>query len=124
MRLEQKKLLKKKILFDPTVEMQEEGNFEKVSKTIDVWYEGVMVMGTNILLKWQMSENMARPASASQEVYPEYIASAPRMYKGVVESLVRRMITFADLIQITHLKMQQVISRVVSRWSVLLMRMD
>ena len=56
---------------------------------------------------------MARPASASQEVYPEYIAAAPRMYKGVVESLVRRMITFADLIQITHLKMQQVISRVV-----------
>ena len=107
------KVIEKEDTFDPTVEMQEEGNFEKVSKTIDVWYEGVMVMGTNILLKWQMSENMARPASASQEVYPEYIASAPRMYKGVVESLVRRMITFADLIQITHLKMQQVISRVV-----------
>ena len=28
--------------------MMEEGKFEKVSKTIDVWYEGVMVMGTNI----------------------------------------------------------------------------
>ena len=107
------KVIEKDDTFDPTVEMQEEGNFEKVSKTIDVWYEGVMVMGTNILLKWQMAENMARPASASQEVYPEYIAAAPRMYKGVVESLVRRMITFADLIQITHLKMQQVISRVV-----------
>ena len=107
------KVIEKEDTFDPTVEMQEEGNFEKVSKTIDVWYEGVMVMGTNIILKWKMAENMARPASASQEVYPEYIASAPRMYKGVVESLVRRMITFADLIQITHLKMQQVISRVV-----------
>ncbi|MHA2084188.1 MAG: hypothetical protein ACXABD_10565 [Candidatus Thorarchaeota archaeon] len=107
------KVIEKDDTFDPTVEMQEEGNFEKVSKTIDVWYEGVMVMGTNIILKWQMAENMARPASASQEVYPEYIAAAPRMYKGVVESLVRRMITFADLIQITHLKMQQVISRVV-----------
>ena len=107
------KVIEKEDTFDPTAEMQEEGNFEKISKTIDVWYEGVMVMGTNILLKWQMAENMARPASASQEVYPEFIAAAPRMYKGVVESLVRRMITFADLIQITHLKMQQVISRVV-----------
>jgi hypothetical protein len=107
------KVIEKEDTFDPTAEMQEEGNFEKISKTIDVWYEGVMVMGTNILLKWKMAENMARPASASQEVYPEFIASAPRMYKGVVESLVRRMITFADLIQITHLKMQQVISRVV-----------
>ena len=107
------KVIEKEDTFNPTSEMQEEGNFKKVSKTIDVWYEGVMVMGTNILLKWEMSENMARPQSASQEVYPEYVACAPRMYKGVFESLVRRMITFADLIQITHLKLQQVISRVV-----------
>ena len=35
------------------------------------------------------------------------------MYKGNIESLVRRMITFADLIQVVHLKLQQVISRVV-----------
>jgi hypothetical protein len=35
------------------------------------------------------------------------------MYKGNIESLVRRMIPFADLIQLTHLKLQQVISRVV-----------
>tara|TARA_R110000796_G_scaffold18967_2_gene57104 strand:+ start:3214 stop:5649 length:2436 start_codon:yes stop_codon:yes gene_type:complete len=107
------RLIEKDDTFDPTQEMMEEGGFEKVSKTIDVWYEGVMVMGTNILLKWEMSENMARPQSASQEVYPEYVACAPRMYKGVLESLVRRMITFADLIQMTHLKLQQVISRVV-----------
>ena len=107
------KVIEKEDTFNPTPEMMEEGNFEKVSKTIDVWYEGVMVMGTSILLKWKMAENMARPQSASQEVYPEYVACAPRMYKGVFESLTRRMITFADLIQITHLKLQQVISRVV-----------
>jgi len=107
------RLIEKDDTFDPTQEMMEEGRFEKVSKTIDVWYEGVMVMGTNIILKWEMSENMARPQSASQEVYPEFVACAPRMYKGALESLVRRMITFADLIQITHLKLQQVISRVV-----------
>jgi hypothetical protein len=107
------KVIEKTDEFDPSVEMMKEGKFEKVTKTIDVWYEGVMVMGTNIMLKWEMSENMARPKSASQEVYPEFIACAPRMYKGVLESLVRRMITFADLIQITHLKLQQVLSKVV-----------
>ena len=107
------KVIEKEDTFNPTPEMMEEGNFKKMSKTIDVWYEGVMVMGTSILLKWEMAENMARPQSASQEVYPEYVACAPRMYKGVFESLTRRMITFADLIQITHLKLQQVISRVV-----------
>ena len=99
--------------FNPPTEMMEEGNFEKVSKVIDVWYEGVMVMGTNYLLKWKMAENMVRPKSASQYAVANYVACAPRMYKGVIESLTRRMIPFADLIQMTHLKLQQVISRVV-----------
>ena len=99
--------------FNPPEEMMEEGSFEKVSKTIDVWYSGVMVMGTSIILKWEMSENMVRPKSASQHAMPNYVAVAPRMYKGAIESLVRRMIPFTDLIQITHLKLQQVISRVV-----------
>jgi len=107
------KMVQKDDTFNPPVEMLEEGNFEKVSKTIDVWYEGIMVMGTNILLKWEMAENMVRPKSASQHAIPNYVAVAPRMYKGVIESLVRRMIPFADLIQITHLKLQQVISKVV-----------
>jgi len=99
--------------FNPPAEMQEEGNFTKESKTIDVWYEGIMVMGTNILLKWDLMENMVRPQSATQHAIPNYVCAAPRMYKGNIESLVRRMIPFADLIQITHLKLQQVISRVV-----------
>ena len=99
--------------FNPPTEMMEEGNFEKIEKTIDVWYEGIMVMGTNILLQWKMSENMVRPKSASQHAIPNYVACAPRMYKGVIESLCRRMIPFADLIQITHLKLQQVIARTV-----------
>lgn len=99
--------------FNPPSEMMEEGNFEKVEKIIDVWYEGIMVMGTNIILKWEMAENMVRPKSATQHALPMYVACAPRMYKGAIESLVRRMIPFADLIQIIHLKLQQVIARTV-----------
>jgi len=107
------RFIEKDETFNPPTEMMEEGNFEKVEKTIDVWYEGVMVMGTNILLQWRMSENMVRPKSATQHALPNYIACAPRMYKGVIESLCRRMIPFADLIQIVHLKLQQVTARVV-----------
>ena len=107
------RIIEKDDTFNPPVEMMEEGNFEKIEKTIDVWYEGVMVMGTNILLKWELSKNMVRPKSASQHAIPNYVAAAPRMYKGVIESLVRRMIPFADLIQVTHLKLQQVMNRVV-----------
>lgn len=107
------RVIEKDDTFNPPQEMMEEGNFEKIEKTIDVWYEGIMVMGTNILLKWELSKNMVRPKSSSQHALPNYVACAPRMYKGVIESLVRRMIPFADLIQITHLKLQQVIARVV-----------
>jgi len=107
------KVIEKDDQFNPPQEMMDEGNFEKLSKTIDVWYDGVMVMGTNYILKWNLAENMVRPKSSSQHALPNYVAVAPRMYKGVIESLVRRMIPFADLIQITHLKLQQVISKVV-----------
>jgi hypothetical protein len=99
--------------FNPPADMMEDGKFERVEKTIDVWYEGVMVMGTNYLLKWELAENMVRPKSSSQHALPNYVACAPRMYKGTIESLVRRMIPFADLIQLTHLKLQQVIARTV-----------
>lgn len=107
------RVIEKDDTFNPPEEMMQEGNFEKIEKTIDVWYDGIMVMGTNILLKWELAQNMVRPKSSSQHAIPNYIACAPRIYKGVIESLVRRMIPFADLIQITHLKLQQVIARTV-----------
>jgi hypothetical protein len=107
------RVIEKDDTFNPPSDMMEEGNFEKIEKVIDVWYEGIMVMGTNILLKWELAHNMVRPKSASQHALPMYVACAPRMYKGVIESLVKRMIPFTDLIQITHLKLQQVIARVV-----------
>jgi len=107
------KTVEKDDQFNPPQEMMDEGNFEKVTKTIDVWYDGVMVMGTNIMLQWKLGENMVRPKSASQYAMPNYVACAPKMYKGQLESLVKRMIPFADLIQISHLKIQQVVSRVV-----------
>jgi hypothetical protein len=107
------RIIEKDDKFNPPVEMMEDGKFEKIEKTIDVWYDGVMVMGTNFLLKWELSENMVRPKSSSQHAIPNYVACAPRMYKGAIESLVRRMIPFADLIQLTHLKLQQVIARTV-----------
>tara|TARA_R110002110_G_scaffold153422_5_gene346812 strand:- start:4041 stop:6473 length:2433 start_codon:yes stop_codon:yes gene_type:complete len=106
------RVIRKDEEFNPPAEMMEE-KFERIEKRIDVWYEGVMVMGSEYLLKWELSKNMVRPKSASQYAIGNYIGVAPRMYKGVIESLTRRMIPFADLIQMTHLKLQQVLSRVV-----------
>lgn len=107
------RVIEKDDTFNPPEELLKEGKFEKIDKTIEVWYEGIMVAGTDIILKWEMAKNMVRPKSASQHAMPMFLAAAPRMYKGSIESLVSRMIPFGDLIQITHLKLQQVVSKVI-----------
>lgn len=105
--------IKKSDDWNPGMEDMEKGNFERVERNDVVWYDGVMVMGTNFILDWKLSKNMVRPKSAGQDALPNYMACAPRMYKGNIESLLRRMIPFGDLIQLTHIKLQQVIQRVV-----------
>jgi len=86
---------------------------ERIVKEIDVWYEGVMVLGTNIMLKWELCKNMIRRKSATHETLPNYVGVAPRNYNGRTESTVDRMMTFGDLIQLVHLKLQLVVARIV-----------
>ena len=88
-------------------------NFDRVSRSIEVLYEGAKVIGTDMMLKWEMSENMTRPLADTTRVEMSYSMCAPRMYKGVIQSLISKCIGFADVIQLTHLKMQQVLARMV-----------
>ena len=106
------KIIIKDDTFNPPVDIVD-AKFEKVSRSIEVLYEGALVLGTNTLLKWELAKNMMRPKSDSTKVRMNYSIVAPRMYKGRIESLVSRIIGFADMIQITHLKLQQVLSRMV-----------
>ena len=98
--------------FNPPNELLEE-RFGKMSRQIEVLYEGALVLGSNQLLKWELAKNMMRPKSDYTKVKMNYSVVAPRMYKGKIESLVGRITTFADMIQITHLKLQQVMSRMI-----------
>ena len=79
-------------------------NFERVSRSIEVLYEGAKVIGTDMMLKWEMSENMTRPLADTTRVEMSYSLCAPRMYKGKIQSLISKCIGFADVIQLTHLK--------------------
>ena len=105
------KVLKKDDQFNPP--KTEQARFEKLSKRIDVWYEGVLVLGTNKLLKWEVMKNMVRPKSSIEKVYAPFIVSAPKMYRGQIDSLVKRMVPFADQIQLLHLKLQQVAAKMI-----------
>ena len=103
------KTLEKPDTFNPPAN----DNFERISRTIEVLYTGAKVLGTNIMLEWRLAENMTRPTADTTKVMMNYCISAPRMYKGRIESIVSKITSFADMIQITHLKLQQVMSRIV-----------
>ena len=105
------KLIEKDDNFNPPASA--EGNFSKLERAIETIYEGALILGTSKLLKWEMSENMMRSKSNFTKVKMNYSIVAPRMYKGKIESLVKRITGFADMIQLTHLKLQQVMSRMV-----------
>jgi len=90
-----------------------EGGYGRMLRSIECLYEGAMILGTDKLLKWEMSKNMMRPKSDYTKVKMNYSIVAPRMYNGKIESLVGRITGFADMIQLTHLKLQQIMARMV-----------
>ena len=105
------KIIPKDDNFNPPENM--EGGYSRLLRSIEVLYEGVYVLGSNKLLKWEMASNMMRPKSNFTKVKMNYAIVAPRMYDGKIESLVKRITGFADMIQLTHLKLQQVMSRLI-----------
>jgi len=105
--------LQKALEKDDTFNPPENDSFEKVSRSIEVLYSGAKVLGTDTMLKWELAKNMSRPMADTTKVRMNYNICAPRIYKGRIESLVSKCIGFADMIQLTHLKLQQVMSRIV-----------
>jgi len=104
------KILAKDDTFNPP---EDADNFGKLHRSIECLYDGAIILGSDKLLKWEMAKNMMRPKSDFTKVKMNYAMVAPRMYKGRIESLVQRITGFADMIQLTHLKLQQVLSRMV-----------
>ena len=105
------KVIEKDDSFNPPVD--KEGNYNRIQRQIECLFEGAMVVGTEKLLKWEKAKNMMRPKSDFTKVKMNYAVVAPRMYNGKIESLVSRITGFADMIQLTHLKLQQVMSRMI-----------
>ena len=105
------KAIEKDDSFNPPTGL--EGGYERVDRKIEVLFEGAFVLGTEMMLKWEIAENQIRPKAAIQKVKSNYSVCAPRMYNGRIESLVGRITGFANMIQKTHLKLQQVISRTI-----------
>ena len=106
-----KKAIKKDSNFNPP----KNEDYEKVERVIEVIYEGVKIVGSGSedILKWELKKNMVRPKADTTKAVMSYSICAPRLYEGRIESLVSRITGFADMIQLTHLKLQQVMSKMV-----------
>ena len=98
--------------FNPPVENMD-GDFSRLERVVEVLYEGVYIIGSDKILEWRMCPNMMRTDSDFGKVKMNYQLVAPRMYQGKIESIVGRITSFADMIQLTHLKLQQVMARMV-----------
>jgi len=105
------KIIPKDDSFDPPENL--EGGYTKMIRQVECLFEGALILGTDMLIKWEKSQNMMRTKSDFTKVKMNYSIVAPRMYEGRIESLVSRCTGFADMIQLTHLKLQQVMSRLV-----------
>ncbi len=105
------KIIPKDDSFNPP--QDKEGGYTRMLRSIECLYDGAMILGTDKLLRWEMSRNMMRPKSDFTKVKMNYAIVAPRMYNGKIDSLVKRITGFADMIQLTHLKLQQVMARMV-----------
>ena len=105
------KAIEKDDTFNPPE--NKDGDYSALKRCVEVLFEGAMILGSSKLLKWEMAKNMMRPKSDFTKVKMNYAITAPRMYNGKIESLVSRVTGFADMIQLTHLKLQQVMSRMV-----------
>jgi hypothetical protein len=103
------KVIEKTDSFDPPPS----DTFKKVSRTIEMLFTGAKILGYDQMIDWRLSENMTRPYADTTKVNMNYAISAPRMYKGRIESTVSKITGFADMINITNLKIQQVISKLV-----------
>jgi len=88
-------------------------NFSRVQRSVECVFDGAIILGTDMMLRWRKCENMMRAKSNFNKVKMNYALVAPRMYNGRIESIVSRITGFADTIQLTHLKLQQVMSRMV-----------
>lgn len=105
------KAIEKPDSFNPPKDKR--ANFERASRSIEVLYEGAKIVGHNKILRWGKAENMTRPKSDITRCNMNYNIVATKIYQGKPESMVERMVSYADAIQRIHLNIQKVIARTI-----------
>jgi hypothetical protein len=106
------KVIEKEDDFNPSIEMQQEYDFSVIERDAEVWYEGVMVIGCDEVIKWNLIDEAVYDNSVVNKIRSPFYGCAPRMYKGEYHGIVERMKPIGDNIQLSHLKLQHIISKI------------
>ena len=95
--------------FDQNKPVDKKDKYVRASVVEEILFEGMMILGTNILLKWELSKSMSRPKSNNKTVCDIYNGVAPNYQDGIISSLVSRMIPIEDNLNVIELKAEQII---------------
>lgn len=95
--------------FDYTKPTSKTDKYKRFTKTEEVLFEGCMVLGTEIMLKWELSKSMARPKSNNQKVCEVYNMIAPNMIGHTITSAVSKMMPIDDKLHELELKAEMII---------------
>ena len=84
--------------------------YETLAKSFDVWFEGSFIIGSDIVYGWKQSENIAK--DNLNRAQSKFITFTTNIYKNQLHSFEKDVIPTADLIYITKLKLQHIISEI------------
>ena len=85
---------------------------EQINSSVEMIYKGKYIVGTDFLFDYGVADNIVRPKSHLEKALMPYCVYAPNIINMNNKGMVERMIPFADQIQLAHLKMQHLISKV------------
>ena len=92
------------------------GKKEKTKKndqqvTYRVIHKASYVLGTNCIYNWGLKNDMVRTYDDPSETRLSYHLFAPNMIQGSITSLVTQLVTLADMLQLTWLRLQQALTQ-------------
>lgn len=87
--------------------------YERTPHKMDIYsvYEGTYVLGTDTILNYGLKSNMPKNVHDISKANLSYSVVSTNMRRSKPKSMVDSCIGFADMLQITHLKIQQAIAK-------------
>lgn len=87
-------------------------DYDILEDVSEVWYEGSLILGSDMLFNYRECSNMVRPEGfINNKVSSNYIVYAPELYQGRIQSLVDRVRQYIDQLQQIQTKIQQFVAK-------------